>query len=116
MHDFHPHRSFRNQFAGEVVTRDIIHTIIMIHTRTVGIALAPLLLLLVPVFGNWPWDSLDFAVMGTLLFVLGIALAVVTTKVESRYRLVAIAAILLMFFLVWAELAVGIFWTPFAGS
>lgn len=88
----------------------------MIHTRSLGIAFAPLLLLLIPVFGNWPWDSFDFAVMGTLLFVLGIALAVVTTKVESKYRTAAVAAILLMFFLVWAELAVGIFGTPFAGS
>ena len=63
------------------------------------------------------WDLRDFIIMGILLFGSGFAIEFSlrifsTTKV----RIIACVAILLGLFLIWAELAVGIFGTPFAGS
>ena len=63
------------------------------------------------------WGILDFVVMGILLLSVGLAIEFVLRKVKNtQYRLLFCGGILLAFFLVWAELAVGIFGTPFAGS
>ena len=63
------------------------------------------------------WDLFDFVVMGTLLVGAGLAYVLTArTVVNPRSRLylgVALAGALL---LIWAELAVGIIGTPFAGS
>jgi hypothetical protein len=63
------------------------------------------------------WTSSDFVIMGILLLGTGLLCELVlrtTTKVWHRVLLCGI--ILFMLFLIWAELAVGIFGTPFAGS
>lgn len=63
------------------------------------------------------WDVRDFIIMGVLLLGTGLLLELVLRKVKSLKNKVLIGgAILLGFFLIWAELAVGIFGTPFAGS
>ena len=63
------------------------------------------------------WSLLDFAVMGTLLLIVGLFVELVLRKIKSKEnRIAAIATITILFLLVWAELAVGIFGTPFAGS
>jgi hypothetical protein len=63
------------------------------------------------------WDIFDFVVMGTLLLITGLAIELVTRKLKSTYIKIGLALIILiMFLLIWAELAVGIFGTPFAGS
>lgn len=63
------------------------------------------------------WSASDFIVMGILLLVTGLTTELVLRKVNKpEYRLVWIGAVLFMFLLIWAELAVGIFGTPFAGS
>lgn len=63
------------------------------------------------------WKLFDFVVMGTLLSITGLAIELVTRKVRStNWRVIITLAILLVLFLIWAELAVGIFGTPFAGS
>ncbi len=63
------------------------------------------------------WGPFDFLVAGFLLLATGLmcemALRFITTW---PYRIAACAALLIGLFLVWAELAVGIFGTPFAGS
>lgn len=59
----------------------------------------------------------DFAVMGVLLLRTGLLCEFVLRKVKRiKYRIVIYGIILFLFLLVWAELAVGIFGTPFAGS
>ncbi len=78
---------------------------------------APALLLLVPLFAKWPWTISDFIIMGALLVGAGLLISLARRKVRNtNYRLVIMVGILIAFFLVWAELAVGIFGTPFAGS
>lgn len=63
------------------------------------------------------WDLFDFAVMGVLLLGTGLLCEFVLRSVKSTNgRLILFGAILFAFFLVWAELAVGIFGSPFAGS
>ncbi|MEN9875315.1 MAG: hypothetical protein RLZZ529_312 [Bacteroidota bacterium] len=82
----------------------------------------PLLLLLIPLIGilfsnEVNWSFFDFIIMGILILVMsfGIKLVLKTTP-KRMYRILIIGIILILFLLVWAELAVGVFETPFAGS
>lgn len=82
----------------------------------------PLLLLLIPLIGmlfsnEVNWTFFDFIIMGILILVMsfGIKLVLKTTP-KKMYRILIIGIILILFLLVWAELAVGVFETPFAGS
>ena len=83
---------------------------------------SPLLLLLFPLVGTLVsnevnWSFFDFIVMGILILSMsfGIKQVVMTTK-NTNYRVLIIGMILVVFILVWVELAVGIFDTPFAGN
>ena len=63
------------------------------------------------------WGILDFVVAGALLLGTGLLGDFVVRKVRNKdYQIGILAVILVVLFLVWAELAVGIFGTPFAGS
>jgi len=63
------------------------------------------------------WSGMDFLIMGGLLFGLGLAGDFVWRKVKSKdRRILYIVGIVVLFLLIWAELAVGIFGTPLAGS
>lgn len=92
------------------------------NKRLIGIVGAVALLLLIPLMAmqftaEVNWTLSDFVVMGILLLTTGFMCEFVLRKVKNRdYRIGLIAAILVGLFLIWAELAVGIFGTPFAGS
>lgn len=63
------------------------------------------------------WDARDFTIMGCMLFGTVTIIEVVLRSIQStNKRIIFCGCILLLFFLVWAELAVGVFGTPFAGS
>ncbi len=63
------------------------------------------------------WKVLDFTIMGFLLFGTGLLCELVLRKVTSTSnRIILCGLVLFVFLLTWAELAVGIFGTPFAGS
>ena len=63
------------------------------------------------------WKTGDFIVMGILLFCSGFAYQMFSIKIKStKYRITFAVAIGALLLLIWAELAVGIFGTPFAGS
>lgn len=63
------------------------------------------------------WTASDFLIMGVLLLGTGLICELVLRKIKKRTnRLVLCLAVLGVFILVWMELAVGIFGTPFAGS
>jgi hypothetical protein len=63
------------------------------------------------------WGAFDFMVAAVLLLGAGLLIELVLRKVESKgRRIILLGVILLALFLIWAELAVGIFGTPFAGS
>ena len=92
------------------------------NRRLTGIVLTVALLLSVPLIAmqftdEVKWSPIDFIVMGILLLGTGLMCEFILRKVKrTRYRIAIIGAILIAFFLIWAELAVGIFGTPFAGS
>jgi hypothetical protein len=86
------------------------------------IVLLPLLLLLLPLIGmlisdEINWSAVDFIIMGVLILSLSfsIKLFLNTTK-KLKYRIIGISLILLVFIMIWAELAVGIFNSPIAGN
>ncbi len=92
------------------------------NRRLLIILASALSLLLIPLIGmqfssEVDWSPFDFVIMGTLLAGAGILLEVVLRKVtKTENRIALIAILLIAFLLIWAELAVGIFGTPFAGS
>lgn len=63
------------------------------------------------------WSAFDFVVMGVLLLGTGLLCELVLRKVKTvKNRIILCAAILFLFSLIWAELAVGVFGSPIAGS
>lgn len=94
----------------------------MKNKRLLGIVLAVVLLLLIPFIamqftGEVKWTAFDFVAAGVLLLGTGLMVEFVIRKVTNKnYQIAALAVMLAVLFLVWAELAVGIFATPFAGS
>lgn len=92
------------------------------NKRITGIVLAVALILSIPLIAmqftsEVDWKPLDFVVMGALLLGTGFLCELVIRKVDNMdYRIGFIVLILIALFLIWAELAVGIFGTPFAGS
>ncbi|MEJ7830924.1 MAG: hypothetical protein WKF91_22150 [Segetibacter sp.] len=92
------------------------------NKRLIGIVLTVALILLIPLIAmqftnEVKWDVFDFIVMGTLLLGTGLMCELVLRKVKKREsRIFICATLLIALFLIWAELAVGIFGSPFAGS
>lgn len=86
------------------------------------ILLAATLVLLVPLIAmqltdEVDWNLTDFLVAGMLLLAAGSLFEHFTNKIDGgRYRIFIGVVILVVFVLVWAELGVGIFGTPWAGS
>jgi hypothetical protein len=63
------------------------------------------------------WSLSDFVMMGVLLTGTGLLIELAIRKIKTNpKRLIVLGGILLVFSLIWVELAVGIFGSPFAGS
>ena len=74
-------------------------------------------ILAIPLSDEVKWTLADFAIMGILLYGTGFTIEYVLRSVTNGYsRLFICGIIIIALFLVWAELAVGIFGTPIAGS
>ena len=92
------------------------------NKRLAGIIFSAALLLLIPLIAmqftsEVKWSFFDFIVAGFLLFGTGLVLELILRKVKTtRQRIILCVILFIALFLVWAELAVGIFGTPFAGS
>lgn len=95
----------------------------MLHNkRLAGIMLTAASLLLVPLIAmqftnEVKWGPFDFLVAAVLLFGTGLLCEWMLRKVKKTpYRIAILAGLLIALLLIWAELAVGIFGTPLAGS
>lgn len=92
------------------------------NQRLTGILLAAAALLLIPFVAmqftpEVQWSGLDFVVAGVLLLGTGLLIEGVLRLVKKlSHRILLCAGVLLCLVLIWAELAVGIFSTPLAGS
>ena len=86
------------------------------------ILLGATLLLLVPLIAmrftaEVDWTVSDFAVAAGLLYGTGIACELVLRRIGSTpVRIALCGGLVLLLLLTWAELAVGVFGTPFAGQ
>jgi len=94
----------------------------MQNKRLIGIVITVALLLLIPLLAmqftdEVNWTLFDFIVAGALLLTTGLMCELVIRKVNKiEYRVVICLVILAALLLIWAELAVGIFGTPLAGT
>ena len=92
------------------------------NKRLIGILLTVTFILLLPLIAmqftdEVDWKLFDFVIMGVLLLGTGLMCELVMRKVKKiEYRVAICGLLLVALFLIWAELAVGIFGTPFAGS
>ena len=94
----------------------------IINKRLLIILSAIAFLLLIPLIAmqftdEVNWTLFDFVVAGGLLFFAGLIFDLVFRKTKNvRNRIIISVILLIVFLLVWVELAVGIFGTPFSGT
>jgi len=94
----------------------------VLSKRLLGILLSVAIILLVPfvamqISPDVNWSGFDFMVAGILLFSTAIIIELIFSKIKSSHkRVLFILLILTALLLIWAELAVGIFGSPLAGS
>ena len=63
------------------------------------------------------WSLFDFVIAGVLLTGTSLLCDLSIRKLSKRsYKIMACVAFVVLLILVWVELAVGVFGTPFAGS
>ncbi len=94
----------------------------MINTaqKTIGISVA--ILLLIPFIAmqftkQVNWSGFDFILMGVLLASTGFVCEFLYRKINNpNIKIATIVGILILFLLIWIELAVGIFNSPISGS
>lgn len=79
-------------------------------------------LLLIPLIAMYytdevNWNGFDFLMAGLLLLGTGVLIEFTLRKVKSKQQRILIIVVLLLFlFLLWAEMAVGIFGSAISGS
>ena len=94
----------------------------MKNKRPLLIVFITIILLLIPLIAmqftdEVNWNFLDFVVAGFLFLGTGLACEFSLRKIKKpKHRVVACIVLFIILFLLWAELAVGIFGTPFSGS
>ena len=94
----------------------------MKNKRLMGIFIVVTILLLIPLIAmqftnEVVWELNDFVAAGVLLYGTGFLIDLAIRKVKNKENRIALCvAILLVLALIWVELAVGIFGSPFAGS
>jgi hypothetical protein len=92
------------------------------NKRLIGILVTVVLILLIPFIAmqfttEVDWSVMDFVVMGILLLGTGLLCEMVLRNVKSfGKRLLFIGIILFGFFLIWAQLAVGLLSKLFTGT
>ena len=80
-----------------------------------------LILLTIPFLSNiyindFNWSMVDFIIMGVLIFSCISFISFIRKKFSGIKETLALIIVVIVFILLWAELAVGIFGSPFAGS
>ena len=80
-----------------------------------------LILLTIPFLSNiyindFNWSMVDFIIMGVLIFLCISFISFIRKKFSGIKETLALIIVVIVFILLWAELAVGISGSPFAGS
>lgn len=90
--------------------------------RSASIYLIALSLLIIPALGmqfsnevNWSFS--DFLIAGIILFIAASMVNIILTFIHTKFwKIILLIVSFLIIAIIWAELAVGIFGSPFAGS
>ena len=91
------------------------------NKRLFVIVVAIPILLLIPLIAMYftsevKWTFFDFCIAGLLLTGAGFSIEFNLRKVKARkQRIALVLAFIIVFLMIWAELAVGIFNTPIGG-
>lgn len=94
----------------------------MKYKRIIIIVLVTAILLLIPYIAmqftdEVNWTLMDFILAGVLLLSTGFMCVIAIKKIKKiKYRIITCVVLLLVFILIWAELAVGILGTGFGGN
>ncbi|MBW2937686.1 hypothetical protein KXJ69_06180 [Aureisphaera sp. CAU 1614] len=94
----------------------------MKNKRLIFILITATILLLIPLVAmqfseEVNWTLADFLVAGVLLYGTGLLCELILRKVKKvKLRVALCIAIIIVLLLIWAEMAVGIFGSPIAGS
>jgi hypothetical protein len=92
-------------------------TIKILQLGSLVLALLCIPLLAMQFSGVVRWSVADFVLAGFLLFFSGLVVLFIQNKVSKRNRRIGlILVVLFSLLLLWAELAVGLFDSPFAGN
>lgn len=92
------------------------------NRRFVGILILVFVILSIPLVAmqfshDVNWTVFDFLIAGILLFITGLTFEFIFKKIKKKkIRIVLFAVVTTLLFLIWIELAVGVFGTPFAGT
>lgn len=92
------------------------------NIRIIAILLCIVLLLLIPLIAmqftsDVVWSTFDFISAAILLLSAGLSIELILRKIKTtKFRIMAFVVLVLFLFLIWAELAVGIFGSPFSGN
>jgi hypothetical protein len=101
-----PSRNKKNEFVDSDGT--VRHKAQTLYTTAAILLLIPIIAMQFTDEVNW--NLFDFIIAGILLFSIGFACELVLKKVKNIFhRLLLFIMLLAVFFIVWAELAVGIF-------
>ncbi len=94
----------------------------MLSSRLKKILISITVILTIPVFGklftdDFQWALPDFFIAAILLYGTGIMIDFILRKVQKKSHRIALCGFFLFLLLgIWAELAVGLIGTPFAGN
>jgi hypothetical protein len=92
-------------------------TIKLLQLVSLVLALLCIPLLAMQFSGDVRWSVADFVLAGFLLFFSGLLVQFIQNKVSKRsWRIGLIFIVVFLLLLIWAELAVGLFDSPFAGN
>ncbi len=95
--------------------RPLSHDILFVLVGAAAILMVPLVAMQFSSDVNWSLP--DFVIMGVLLVGMGLMYVTVSRNLTNpRYRLAVGVGLAFALLLMWAELAVGVFGSPFAGS
>jgi dipeptide/tripeptide permease len=94
----------------------------MINSRFKKLLISSTVILTIPILGklytdDFQWALPDFIIGAMLLYGTSFMIDVILRKVQKKsHRLALSGLILLVLLCIWAELAVGLIGTPFAGN
>ena len=94
----------------------------MINSRFKKLLISSTVILTIPILGklftdDFQWALPDFIIGAMLLYETSFMIDVIMRKVQKKsHRLALSGLILLVLLCIWAELAVGLIGTPFAGN